>query len=52
LDLKVVVAVTSVINIVAAVYGTPVSRYFSPGVYMVNTIELNYPNKGALVSPV
>jgi len=50
-DLKIVVAVTSEINIVADVYGVDVSKYFSPAVYIVNAIELTHPNKVGLVSP-
>jgi hypothetical protein len=50
-DLKVKDAFTSVIYIVADVYGEAVSRYYSPGVHMVNVIELKHPNNGALVSP-
>jgi hypothetical protein len=51
LDLKVVVAVSSIIYKVAAVYGAPVSRISSPSVYMVNAKELRVPDKGGLVSP-
>jgi hypothetical protein len=51
LDLKIMDAVTSAIDMLADEYGLAVSRYFSPAVYMVNGKELKDPNKGALVSP-
>ena len=51
LDLKVRVAVTSVIDIAAAVYWVTVSRYFSPAEQRVNANELKDPIMGAVVSP-
>jgi hypothetical protein len=51
LDIKVVLAVTSAIYIVADVYLLAVSRYLSPAVHIVMAKELNDPKTGALVSP-
>ena len=51
LDLRAIDVVTSVIDIVAVVYGEAVSRYFSPAMYFVKAIELKDPEIGALESP-